>query len=61
MVCASVREDDPRGLLPVQTHRPFDNFLIASACIGTSIVYCNFNKRFNLTPKFIIAFHAQLN
>ena len=41
MVCAYLREDNPRvlesGLFPVQTHKPYNNFLIAPACIRTSI------------------------
>ena len=39
MVCASVREDNPRalasGLSPVQTHKRCNNVLIAPACICT--------------------------
>ena len=39
MVCASVREDNPRasasGLSPVQTHEPYSNLLIAPVCICT--------------------------
>ena len=39
MVCASVREDNPRalasGLSSVQKHKPYSNLLIVSVCICT--------------------------
>ena len=43
-VCASVREDNPQALaelvdhLPVQTHKPYNNLLIAPACICLSSI-----------------------
>ena len=41
MVCAYVREDNPRalasGLSPVHTHKPYNNCLIAPACMCTKI------------------------
>ena len=43
MACLSVREDNPRalasGLSPVQTHTPYNNFLIANS-MHSHFVHC---------------------
>ena len=45
MVCASVREDNPRalasGLSPVPAHNLYKNFLIAPACLCTLCIVRN--------------------
>ena len=43
MVCASIREDNPialaSGLSSVQTHKPYNKFPIAPACIIQLLTY----------------------